>query len=96
MKINLEKQMIEFNDDVFISYWSTLPELWKGKQYNWNTFTLIQVEIENDFAMHGQEITLAFLCCGIRLRWQTHPKKEHKIHEEVRKAVEDIKSREMN
>jgi hypothetical protein len=90
MKINLKEHWIEFNNGIIISWWENLSDLWMHKKYNWNTFTLLHLEIENDFAMHEQEITIGFLCMGVRIRWQIISKEEYKIHKQVCDSIKKL------
>jgi hypothetical protein len=81
----------EFKNGIFISVWQNLTEIFKMKQFNWNTFQFILVEFENDRAMHDYEFTLVLLCCGIRIRVPVFPKEEHPIHKEVYDSLKSLK-----
>lgn len=85
-----EPGCIEFNNGVILSYWQALSEIWKTHKFNWSTFQLINIEIENDRAMQGIEFSMSLLCCGFRIRVPLHPKVEHKIHKKTFKALRRI------
>ncbi len=81
---------IEFNNGIIIGMWECLSEIFFGKQFNWNIFQLINIEVENDRGMHANEFTFVLLCCGIRIRIPTHPKEEHEMYKSVRTSLDSI------
>jgi hypothetical protein len=93
MKIEKTKNSIdiEFKNGIIIGIWESLSEIIFYKRFNWNTWQFINIEFENDRAMHGLEFTFVLLCCGLRIRIPTHPKEEHKIHKTVMKSLDILK-----
>jgi len=94
MKIEKSKNriFIEFKNGFIIDIWENLSEIIFFRRFNWNVWQFINLEFENDRAMHGQEITFVFLCCGIRIRWDTKPEKEHDVHKRVMNSMDILKN----
>jgi hypothetical protein len=55
----MDRLLIEFVND-----WRQLVGSW-----NWYTFTLINIEFENDVMTHGYEFYFVILGLGIRIRY---------------------------
>jgi len=78
---------IEFKSGIIISIWECLSEIFKFRKFNWNTWTLIQIEFENDMWTGGYEFKFVLMCCGIRVRLPHETDKSKKFWEETEKQI---------
>ena len=81
-------------DKVKISYWSVWPtflnELFGGHNYNWHTFSIIDIEI--DWEAYTNEITFTFELLGFGIRYQHYyrPFAESKAGKIVKKRMYEV------
>lgn len=87
--MKFHKGYIEFKNGTIISWWEQWSQLFKN--YNWKTYQLFNLEFENDYAMHGIEITIVLFLFGLRIRIETHPIEAHEIHTKVMKSLNILK-----
>ena len=85
MKIG--KGFIEFNNGLMITYWQTITEIFKWRNYNWNTWQFLNIEFENDIMCGAYEFTFVFLCCAIRIRIPHQTEKSKKFLKREKKNV---------
>jgi len=90
MKINFKEQNIEFNNGIIISFWQTLIEIFKHRQFNWNIFQFFLIEFENDTMCGAYEFTFVFFCCGIKIRIPHKTEKSKKFWKEIDNSKNDI------
>jgi len=75
-----------------IEFYCEWPAVLMPSRYNWTTFTVIHLEIENERNMGGFEIKAMLLGFGIRWRWNYNPEAE--TLKEVMRRVAEIKEQE--
>jgi len=92
MKIEKSKNqiIIEFKNGLMIDLWQCITEIFTWRKYNWNTWQLINIEIENDTWLGGLEFTFVLLCCGIRIRIPIENPKSKKNWNEINKSMKKI------
>lgn len=89
MRINNDDgyKTLEITENMFIYGINEWPQL-SGK-WNWRTFTLINLEFEDDISMGGYEFKFILLGLGFCWRWN-HTETDQML--EIKKQVDSIKA----
>ncbi len=92
MTINFKEQYMAFKTGIMFSWWENISQFWGKKEYNWYTWNLINIEIENDVQCGHYEIQLVLLGLGLRILIPNETKKSTEFLGTVDNALKDIKS----
>lgn len=78
---------LDFGDKWYIQPWTEWKEWLNPRRYNWQNFTLVQAEFENDACMGQRSIELGLLGFRLRIQWATGVETENM--REVRARLDD-------
>jgi len=87
--VKLGDSTMTYSEEKYCGWFIDWIEHWSQffSHHNWNTFTFIQIEFEDDRCMGGVETTIIFLGLGFRLRWNY---KETELIKELNERLEEI------
>lgn len=80
----------ELKNEIIVSVWEQWSEVFHMSKFNWSTFNVFNLELENDRMLGGFEIKLVLFLVGIRVRIPTPNKKSEKEWKKINKSIKSL------